>query len=178
MLILIGPSASGKTEVVKMLISKYNMKKFVTYTSRPMRPGEIEDVDYHFLSREEFEEKINDSFFLEYVEYNNNYYGTSYEGMDTDKVVILEPSGLKHYIKHARKNIKICYITCSEELREKRMIKRGDSEENIKKRLTSDRVIFNEELNELADWVIHDEDFSLEELTEKVYDLYKDYING
>ena len=129
-------------------------------------------------TREEFEEKIKDSFFLEYVEYNNNYYGTSYEGMDTDKVVILEPSGLKHYIKHARKNIKICYITCSEELREKRMIKRGDSVENIKKRLTSDKVIFNEELNELADWVIHDEDFSLEELTEKVYDLYKDYING
>jgi hypothetical protein len=57
------------------------------------------------------------------------------------------------------------------------MIKRGDSEENIKKRLTSDKVIFNEELNELADWVIYDEDFLLEELTEKVYNLYKEYIN-
>lgn len=178
MLILIGPSASGKTEVVKMLIANYNMKKFVTYTSRPMRPGEIEDVDYHFLSRSEFEKKINESFFLEHVEYNNNYYGTSYEGMDPDKVVILEPSGLKHYIKHARENIKICYITCSKELREKRMISRGDSEENIKKRLSSDEIIFNAELNDLADWVIEDKDFSLEELTEKVFELYKEYISG
>ena len=177
MLILIGPSASGKTEVVKKLISDYNMKKFVTYTSRPMRPGEIKDKDYHFLTKEEFVKKINESFFLEYVEYNGNYYGTSYEGMDTDKVVILEPSGLKHYIKHARENIKICYITCDKEIREKRMIKRGDSLDNIKKRLISDEVIFNDELYDLADWVIHDTDYTLEELTQKVYDLYKEYIS-
>ena len=81
---------------------------------------EIKDKDYHFLTKEEFVKKINESFFLEYVEYNGNYYGTSYEGMDADKVVILEPSGLKHYIKHARENIKICYITCDKKIREKR----------------------------------------------------------
>ena len=59
MLILVGPSASGKTEAVRLLISDYGMKKLVTYTTREMRSGEINHVDYHFLSREDFENKIN-----------------------------------------------------------------------------------------------------------------------
>lgn len=177
MLILVGPSASGKTEVVKMLISRYGMKKLVTYTSRSMRIGEINDVDYHFLDKVDFEKKIKDGFFLEYVEYNDNYYGTSFEGLDSDKVVILEPSGLKHYIREAKGKIRICYITCSKEIREKRMIKRGDTLESIKKRLLSDELIFNAELNELADWTIVDENYTLNELTEKVYNAYKGYLN-
>ena len=107
MLILVGPSASGKTEVVKKLISEHGMKKLVTYTSRSMRVGEINHVDYHFLERADFEGKIKEGFFLEYVEYNGNYYGTSFEGLDADKVVILEPSGLKHYIREAKELIKI-----------------------------------------------------------------------
>ncbi len=172
MLIIVGPSASGKTEVVKLLIKEYGMKKLVTYTSRAMRKGEVAGVDYHFLTRDEFLEKINASFFLEYVEYNGNYYGTSYEGLDSDKVVILEPSGVKHYINKVRDKIKICYITCAKEIREQRMIKRGDLPENIQKRLISDDDIFNNELDYLADWVIIDNGYTLEELTEKVYNLY------
>lgn len=178
MLILVGPSASGKTEVVKLLISQYGMKKLVTYTSRNMRVGEVDGVDYHFLSKEEFEKRIREGYFLEYVEYNGNYYGNSFEGLDPDKVVILEPSGLKHYIKMAKDIVKICYITCSKALREQRMIKRGDAPENIAKRLLNDDNIFTSELNGLADWVIVDENYTLEELTDKVYQVYKEYINA
>lgn len=177
MLILVGPSASGKTEVVKKLISDYGMKKLVTYTSRSMRVGEKNHVDYHFLERCEFEKKITKGFFLEYVNYNGNYYGTSYEGLDPDKVVILEPSGLKHYIREAKNLIKICYITCCKEKRKERMIKRGDDTESIKKRLVNDDIIFNSELNDLADWVIIDKDYSLDELTLEVYNAYKGSLN-
>lgn len=178
MLILVGPSASGKTEVVKKLISEHNMKKLVTYTSRSMRVGEVNHIDYHFLDRVEFEKRISEGFFLEYVEYNGNYYGTSYEGLDPDKVVILEPSGLKHYIKEAKELIKICYITCDKDIRKQRMIKRGDDPESIKKRLINDDIIFNNELNDLADWVIIDRDYSLDELTLEVYNVYKESLNG
>lgn len=178
MLIIVGPSASGKTEVVKLLISKYGMKKLVTYTSRSMRVGEINHVDYHFLDRCDFEKKIAEGFFLEHVEYNGNYYGTSFEGLDSDKVVILEPSGLKHYIKEAKDLVKICYITCSKETRKERMIKRGDDPENIKKRLLSDDIIFNEELVSLADWVVYNENYTLDELTLKIYQVYQGLLNG
>ena len=54
MILLVGASASGKTEVGKILLSKYGMKKAVTQTSRQIRPSEVDGVDYHFVSKEEF----------------------------------------------------------------------------------------------------------------------------
>ena len=56
MLVIVGPSASGKTQMVQELIKKYKMEKLVTYTTRAMRVGEVNGKDYHFISVEEFEE--------------------------------------------------------------------------------------------------------------------------
>ncbi|MBQ3000891.1 MAG: AAA family ATPase [Bacilli bacterium] len=177
MLILVGPSASGKTEAAKLLISKYNMKKLVTYTSRNMRPNEVQGVDYHFISVEDFEKKIKEDFFIEYVNYNGNYYGTSKEGLDSDKVVILEPTGLKHYLEVAKDLVKICYLRCPKEVRYQRMVVRGDSEEVINKRIDSDDVVFSKELELIATWTIDGYGESLEDMTNRIYNLYKDYID-
>lgn len=177
MLILVGPSASGKTEAAKLLISKYNMKKLVTYTSRNMRPNEVQGVDYHFISVEDFEKKIKDDFFIEYVNYNGNYYGTSKEGLDSDKVVILEPTGLKHYLEVAKDLVKICYLRCPKEIRYQRMVVRGDSEEVINKRIDSDDIVFSKELELIATWTIDGYGESLEDMTNRIYNLYKDYID-
>lgn len=177
MLILVGPSASGKTEAAKLLISKYNMKKLVTYTSRNMRPNEVQGVDYHFISVEDFEKKIKEDFFIEYVNYNGNYYGTSKEGLDSDKVVILEPTGLKHYLEVAKDLVKICYLRCPKEIRYQRMVVRGDSEEAINKRIDSDDIVFSKELELIATWTIDGYGESLEDMTNRIYNLYKDYID-
>ena len=59
MIILVGASASGKSVVVKKMIEKYNFKKVVTYTTRDIRVGEVNDVDYHFVSCEDFLNKKN-----------------------------------------------------------------------------------------------------------------------
>ena len=60
MLILVGPSASGKTEATKILIEKYNLKKLVTYTTRSMRVHEVNGKDYHFITKEEFINKMKE----------------------------------------------------------------------------------------------------------------------
>ena len=90
MIILVGASASGKSVVVKKMIEKYNFKKVVTYTTRDIRVGEVNDVDYHFVSCEDFLNKKNNNFFLETAFYNNNYYGTAYEDISSDKVLIVD----------------------------------------------------------------------------------------
>ena len=177
MLILVGPSASGKTQIVKILREQYGLNKMVTYTSRAMRPGEIEGVDYFFLSKEEFEKRISEGFFIEHVVYNGNYYGTSKEGLDSDKVVILEPTGLKHYLEVAKDLVKICYLRCPKEIRYQRMVVRGDSEEVINKRIDSDDIVFSKELELIATWTIDGYGESLEDMTNRIYNLYKDYID-
>ena len=62
------------------------MRKVVTYTTRPMRVGEVNHIDYHFVSKEEFIEKANNNFFIETACYNDNYYGTAYEDISRNKV--------------------------------------------------------------------------------------------
>ena len=71
MLILIGPSASGKTEVAKLLAKKYNITKIVTYTTRTPRVNEVNGVDYNFVSVEEFAKLTEENFFVETTYYNS-----------------------------------------------------------------------------------------------------------
>ena len=54
MIVLTGASASGKTEVAKLLFIKYDIKKVITHTTRPIRLGEKRGVDYHFVDVEKF----------------------------------------------------------------------------------------------------------------------------
>lgn len=177
MLILVGPSASGKTELLKVLIKKHNMKKLVTYTTRPMRVGEVNGVDYYFLNKEDFIEKEKNNFFFETVNYNNNYYGTSKNDFSNDKAVILEPVGLQKYIDEAKDKIVIVVLSCASDILYNRMIMRGDSAESIKKRINGDINWFTDELFKKADLVIDTSYSNLEEDAQKVYDFYQESLN-
>lgn len=176
MLILVGASASGKTQIVKILREKYGMQKMVTYTTRPMRPNEVEAVDYFFLTKEDFMKKIDEGFFIEYVCYNGNYYGTSLSQVSNEKVVILEPSGLKHYLSKVKDQVKVVFLRCSKEILRIRMKGRGDAEEVISKRLVLDETVFNDEVMELADWIIDTSASNVYANAEEIYQLYKPYL--
>ena len=175
MLIIVGPSAAGKTEVVKRLMEISHLKKVVTFTTRSMRWQEVEGIDYHFISVEEFKEKLEKNFFFEYVIYNDNYYGTSKNDIAPDRVVILEPNGLKQYVERASENIKICYLECEENVREVRMVERKDQAAVIKKRLKSDRIFFNEEIRGMADWIVDSQHQSVDEVAQEVLERYLPY---
>jgi guanylate kinase len=71
-----GPSGCGKSTIIQRLISDSRVEFSVSATTRPIRQGEIEGVDYHFLSAEEFRTKIEEGAFIEYAEVYGNLYGT------------------------------------------------------------------------------------------------------
>lgn len=77
-IIFCAPSGSGKTTIVKYLLSKFDELIFsVSACTRKQRAKEINGKDYYFLSLEEFENKISEESFLEFEEvYDGNYYGT------------------------------------------------------------------------------------------------------
>ena len=177
MLIVVGPSAAGKTEVVKKLMEISKLKKLVTYTTRTMRWQEVPGVDYHFVTVEDFKEKLAENFFFEYVIYNDNYYGTAMNDISNDKVVILEPNGLKEYVERAKDKIKIVYLECSEETRHRRMIQRMDQAAVISKRLKGDKLFFTEEIRDLADWIIDSENQTVEEVANEILSKYSIYMN-
>ena len=78
LIVLSGPSGVGKSTVIAELLSERNDIYFsVSFTTRQPRPGEVDGVNYNFVTRPEFERMIRDNELLEYAEYVGNYYGTS-----------------------------------------------------------------------------------------------------
>ena len=108
--------------------------------------------------------------------YNGNYYGTSLSQVSSDKVVILEPNGLKHYLEKLRSEVKVAFLRCSKEIVRIRMQHRGDASDVIAKRLLLDEEVFNKDVMKLADWVIDTSASNIYANAEEIYNLYKGYI--
>lgn len=78
LIVLSGPSGTGKSTVIaELLQTRPDLYFSVSFTTRPPRPGETDGKEYHFVSRETFEDMISKGAFLEYAQYVENYYGTS-----------------------------------------------------------------------------------------------------
>lgn len=76
--IVAAPSGGGKTSLVKKLVQALdNIEISISHTTRPMRPGEQEGVDYFFVSKERFLEMVNEGAFVEHAIVFDSYYGTS-----------------------------------------------------------------------------------------------------
>ena len=76
--ILSAPSGAGKSSLVKALLERdATIRLSVSYTTRPPRPGELDGVHYHFVDRDDFQERLGRGEFLESAEVYGNFYGTS-----------------------------------------------------------------------------------------------------
>lgn len=173
MIILCGASASGKTEVAKLLMSKYGIKKVVTNTTRPIREGEVNDIDYHFTSKERFLELKEQDYFVETTEYNGNYYGCAKNEIGDNKCVILEPEGVGNFLKLNNPSIVTFALYASKKTRRERMTSRGDLNENIIKRLNEDEERFSITKLSFADYTIDTDDKEVEEIAILIKYLYQ-----
>lgn len=155
MIVLLGKTASGKDTILNELVKKYNYRKMVTYTTRSMRKGEIQDKTYHFISDEEFLKKKENGDFLECNEFNTVdgicYYGSAkedYKKADDKTVVILTPSGFSALkLWTSRNNIKLdinpLYIYANIQTICDRLKKRGDKKEEAERRIKADNADFD-----------------------------------
>ena len=176
MLVLVGPSASGKSAIVKCLESKYGIKKFITCTTRPMRVGEINGVDYFFMTKEEFATRYENDEFIETVYYNGNYYGTLKKEASVNKVVILEPQGLNNFLEKVD-NIYSVFLKTDINILKDRMIGRGDSILDVNKRLENDKILFSKEQLSKIDLEVATANLSIEEIAEYIVNNYKGFLS-
>ena len=172
MLILIGQSASGKTEVAKILAKKYNITKIITYTTRKPRINEVDKVDYNFITLDEFATLTEKDFFVETTYYNSNYYGTAKKDIADDKCVILDPNGLKSFLALHDDRIISIYLDSDEKIRYQRMIDRKDDPKIAKQRIVNDRIAFNDSNLKGITMVISSDNISINDLADKIYNIY------
>ncbi|MGZ3724230.1 MAG: guanylate kinase [Pseudobdellovibrio sp.] len=95
MIIVAAPSGAGKSSFVEKLAAEDSrLHDIITYTTRTMRNHESQGKPYFFISKDEFEKKIKEDFFIEYALVHTNMYGTSYEQVNLawakNKVVIMD----------------------------------------------------------------------------------------
>ncbi len=177
LIVISAPSGAGKGSVIEeMCKHNPNLWVSVSATSRPMRSNDKEGKTYYFLSQEEFKQKIEENYFLEYAEYAGNYYGTPrkyiQEHLDQGQDVILEieitgAMNVKKIIPEA-----LCIFIMPPSLQElkKRLENRGtDTKEKILERFK----IAYKEINEVTKYnyvVINDQ---IETAADKVLSIIK-----
>lgn len=173
MIVLAGASASGKTEVAKMLAKKYGITKMITTTTRDMRVGEINGKDYFFVDKLAFEKMLQENKFVETTVYNGNFYGSTKDQIANNRCIVVDPAGLKAYIALNDKNIITFFLDSLEETRFKRMIERGDLEEKAKNRLIHDRTAFSKDNIPQVNYHIDSETKTVEEVADEIYKIYQ-----
>ncbi|RKF22014.1 guanylate kinase [Altericroceibacterium spongiae] len=149
MLILSSPSGAGKTTIArKLLESHHNLQMSVSATTRPIRPGEINGRDYHFVDRPTFDTMVHDNAFLEYAEVFGNCYGTPrahiMEGLDAgcDYLFDIDWQGAQQLYQRAGADVvRVFLLPPGIDVLENRLRSRGtDSEEIISGRMDRARA--------------------------------------
>jgi guanylate kinase len=142
LLVVSGPSGSGKSSIVRELIERLGLEFSVSATTRLPRPGERHGVHYNFISRRDFEAMIENDELLEWAIYNNRYYGTPAapieETLEDRRDILLEIEIQGARQVRERKPDAVMYFIAPPDLEEleKRLRRRGDtSEEDIEDRL-------------------------------------------
>lgn len=141
--IISGPSGCGKGTVLAEILKDEGIFYSVSATTRSPRPGEVNGVNYHFFSKEEFEQLIENDGVLEYASYCENYYGTPRKPVEDalaeGKHVILEieVQGAIKVMEKCPEAVSVFILPPSLKELRRRLNKRGtESEEVIEKRLS------------------------------------------
>ncbi len=137
------PSGAGKTSLCREIAKRTNRIHYsVSYTTRSPRPGEVNGLDYNFVSREQFLQMKNENLFIESAEVYGNLYGTSRKiildsfAQGQDVLVDIDIQGAEIIRKDNFESISIYILPPSRQILEERLSRRGqDSPETLRKRL-------------------------------------------
>ena len=163
--IISAPSGAGKTSLIKCALETLdNVSVSISHTTRLPRPGELDGINYHFISKHEFNYMRKRSKFLEYAEVHGNYYGTSRDCVEkillkgNDAVLEIDWQGANQVREIFDNCCSIFILPPSKEELRRRLFKRGQDRENIiRKRVAAaqeEMTHYNE-----ADVIIINDDF-------------------
>ena len=165
--IISAPSGAGKTSLVKALLDVTdNISVSVSHTTRDMRPGEEDGVDYHFTDVETFKKMINEDAFLENAQVFDNFYGTAQASVEEklkageDVILEIDWQGAAQVRKIMPGSVSIFILPPSRDELEKRLTGRGtDSDEVIARRM-------RDAVNEIShypefDYLLVNDDFDM-----------------
>ena len=125
---LIGEAGSGKDSIMQNILKKRPLQfnEIISCTTRPMREGEAEGVNYFYLTPEEFANKILNGEMLEATSFNDWFYGTSYDSLRSDctNIGVFNPDGIRAISEIPDINLTVYKVCCSDKTRLLRQLNR------------------------------------------------------
>ncbi len=179
-IVISGPSGSGKSSLIEKLFNKYKLNFSISHTTRAIRGKEENGIDYHFVSKNTFETMIEQNEFAEWAKVYLNYYGTSWEEIknksDKGDILILDIDiqGAKKIKEKFNEAVLILISPPSLSELEKRLINREKRNDNdIKTRL---KIALSElEEFQIYDYIIINDD--LDKSFEKLDTIFSAFKN-
>lgn len=172
---VLGQTGSGKSTLSKLLANRLGYERILEYTTRPMREGEINHTEYHFISTEEFLNLIEKNAFVSHTYfdtiYGRWYYGSMANDYQGNGVVVLNPGALKLLLKHGIKVMSV-YIKLDDDTILSRLNARGDDVHEVQRRLDKDRPLFDE-LPQYIDMIV-DGNKAPEQLADEIISKIKE----
>ena len=160
---IMGQAGSGKDSFMKAIVTGgyfHNAKPIVSCTTRPIREYEIDGVNYHYLTNDEFADQIVNGDMLEAAVFNNWCYGTSVKNLDKDAINIgvFNPTGIEILRDNITINLIVIYIIADDKVRLLRQLNREEHPDCIEivRRFGTDKADFKESrINEIKpDFVV------------------------
>ena len=167
LVILSGVAGAGKDTIKKELIKRMkNVESLPSYTSRPIRKGDVEGGTYHFVSKEEFEEMIKNDEFYEYDIHHNQYYGTSRKLLNnkiqSGKIIVkdIDVNGTEHLKELLGKDTRVVtiFLRVPKEELKRRLENRIDKPSPQEVILRLNRFDYEESRINMYDYVLQNND--------------------
>jgi guanylate kinase len=131
MILIAAPSGAGKNSFMSRALKDFpKLLDVVTFTTRPQRAGEVQGVDYHFISKEDFENKIEQNFFAEWSPVHDSLYGTSHQSLEDTwaqgrvAIMDIDVQGVEKFMKIYPEAVSIFILPPSIEELKKRILSR------------------------------------------------------
>lgn len=162
-LAIIGEAGSGKDTLMQEVLKiNSNLHEIVSFTTRPPREGEINGINYHFVSGEDFAQKVINGKMIEATCFNDWFYGTGFDSLRSDcvNIGVFNPDGIDSLMAHSNIQLVVYYVTASDKTRLLRQLNREEKPnvDEIIRRFKTDKIDFydldfhyNEVINETSD---------------------------
>lgn len=184
MIILCGKSGVGKDKLQSELV-KLGYETVVSYTTRPIRPGEVEGINYFYIDEEKFLKLKREGFFAETTSYDvaadiTWHYGSAKSDLTKNKVMIANPEGVKELIKNNDLSCVVYYVMADKDVVRERLKMRGDNPSEVQRRMLADDNDFKGFADICDVEVVNNtnKDVDAERIARAISNSYKKLIGG